>query len=46
MLNGNREDIEHIISTLLDNAIKHTDAEKEVFIELSKEKNKTNKIRR
>ena len=39
MLNGNKEDIEHIISTLLDNAIKHTEPEKEVIIELTKEKN-------
>lgn len=39
MINGNKEDIEHIISTLLDNAIKHTEAEKEVIVELEKEKN-------
>lgn len=39
MLNGNKEDIEHIISTLLDNAIKHTEPEKEVLVELTKEKN-------
>lgn len=39
MLNGNKEDIKHIISTLLDNAIKHTEAEKEVIVELTKEKN-------
>lgn len=39
MLNGNKEDIEHIISTLLDNAIKHTEVEKEVIVELEKEKN-------
>lgn len=39
MLNGNKEDIEHIISTLLDNAIKHTGPEKEVVVELVKEKN-------
>lgn len=38
-LNGNKEDVEHILSTLIDNAIKHTEAEKEVIIELSKEKN-------
>ena len=38
MLNGNKEDIEHILSTLLDNAIKHTEPKKEVTVELSKEK--------
>ena len=38
-MNGNKEDIEHILSTLIDNAIKHTEAEKEVIIELIKEKN-------
>lgn len=36
---GNKEDIEHILSTLIDNAIKHTDAKKEVMLELFKEKN-------
>lgn len=36
---GNKEDIEHILSTLIDNAIKHTDAQKEVMLELFKEKN-------
>ena len=39
MLNGNKEDIEHIVSTLLDNAIKHTEKEKQVIVELQKEKN-------
>lgn len=39
MINGNKEDIKHILSTLLDNAIKHTEPKKEVTIELSKEKN-------
>lgn len=38
-MNGNKEDIEHIVSTLTDNAIKHTDAKKEVIVELKKEKN-------
>lgn len=38
-MNGNKEDIKHILSTLIDNAIKHTESEKEVTIELSKEKN-------
>ena len=37
-INGNKEDMEHILSTLIDNAIKHTKKEKEVIIELSKEK--------
>lgn len=39
MMNGNKEDVEHIVSTLLDNAIKHTQPEKEVIVELTKEKN-------
>lgn len=39
MMNGNKEDIEHIVSTLTDNAIKHTKAKKEVQIILKKEKN-------
>lgn len=39
IMNGNKEDIEHIVSTLTDNAIKHTQAQKEVIIELKKEKN-------
>lgn len=39
MINGNKEDIEHIVSTLTDNAIKHTKAKKEVQIILKKEKN-------
>ena len=38
-MNGNKEDIEHIVSTLTDNAIKHTKAPKEVEVELKKEKN-------
>lgn len=37
--NGNKQDIEHIVSTLLDNAIKHSEPEKEVNVELVKEKN-------
>lgn len=32
-------DIKHILSTLLDNAIKHADFEKEIIVELKKEKN-------
>ncbi len=38
IMNGNKEDIEHIVSTLTDNAIKHTEAQKEVVVELKKEK--------
>ena len=38
-MNGNKEDLEHILSTLIDNAIKHTEPQKEVMVELSKEKN-------
>jgi signal transduction histidine kinase len=38
-MNGNKEDTEHILSTLIDNAIKHTDSEKEVIVEAFKEKN-------
>jgi signal transduction histidine kinase len=39
IINGNKEDIEHIVSTLVDNAIKHTENSKEVIVELSKDKN-------
>ena len=39
IMKGNKEDIKHILSTLIDNAIKHTEPEKEVTIELEKEKN-------
>jgi len=39
LLNGNKEDIEHIVSTLTDNAIKHTKPEKKVVVNLKKEKN-------
>lgn len=39
IMNGNKEDIEHIVSTLTDNAIKHTKAKKEVIVNLKKEKN-------
>ena len=38
-INGNKQDIEHIVSTLLDNAIKHSENGKDVEIELFKEKN-------
>ena len=39
MLNGNKEDVEHILSTLIDNAIKHTEKSQEVIVELQKNKN-------
>lgn len=39
IMNANKEDIEHIVSTLTDNAIKHTDAQKEIQVDLKKEKN-------
>lgn len=38
-INANKEDIEHIVSTLTDNAIKHTEAEKKIIVNLKKEKN-------
>ena len=39
MMNGNKEDIKHILSTLIDNAIKHTESWDDVIVELIKEKN-------
>lgn len=36
---ANKEDIEHIVSTLLDNAIKHTKSKEQVIVELYREKN-------
>lgn len=39
MMYGNNEDVEHILSTLIDNAIKHTENSKEVIVELRKNKN-------
>ena len=39
-MKGNKEDIEHILSTLLDNAIKHTEPEKQITVQLKKEKDK------
>lgn len=39
IMNANKEDIEHIVSTLTDNAIKHTEAKKEVVVGLKKERN-------
>ena len=38
-INGNKQDFEHIVSTLVDNAIKHSEPNKNVKIEFSKEKN-------
>ena len=37
--NGDREDIKHIISILLDNAIKHTEEDKKIIVNAKKEKN-------
>ena len=39
ILKCNKQDIEHIVSTLLDNAIKHSVIEKDVEVELFQEKN-------
>lgn len=38
-MNGDREDLKHILSTLLDNAIKHSTPENNVEVSISKEKN-------
>ena len=38
-LNANKEDIEHIVSTLVDNAIKHTNKDGKVIVYLEKDKN-------
>jgi len=38
-IKGNKEDIEHIVSTLTDNAIKHTEPQKKIVVNLKKEKN-------
>lgn len=38
--NFNKEDITHIMSTLIDNAIKHTEEKKKVIVELKKQKDK------
>ena len=38
-MTGNKEDIKHILSTLIDNAIKHTQSGQDVIIELNKERN-------
>lgn len=37
--NGDKEDVKHILSTLIDNGIKHTEKGKKLIVELSKEKN-------
>ena len=37
--NGEKEDIKHIISILLDNAIKHTEKENKIIVNIEKEKN-------
>lgn len=39
MMYGDKEDIKHILSTLIDNAIKHSIPENDVTVELGKEKN-------
>lgn len=39
IFNANKEDIEHLVSTLTDNAIKHTKAQNKVIVKLNKEKN-------
>ena len=39
IINGNKEDLEHILSTLIDNAIKHTKENGNVIVETKKEKN-------
>ena len=37
--NGDKEDIKHIVSIILDNAIKHTEKNKKIIVNCSKEKN-------
>lgn len=39
IMNCNEEDIEHIVSILIDNAIKHTEPSGKIIIDLNKEKN-------
>lgn len=39
LLNGNKQDIEHIVSTLTDNAIKHTISGNKIIVDLKKDKN-------
>ena len=38
-LNGNKEDIKRVISTIVENAIMHTKEDENIYIELEKEKN-------
>lgn len=38
-LNGNKQDLDHIVSTLTDNAIKHTESGNKVIVDLKKDKN-------
>lgn len=37
--NGDKEDLKHIVSIILDNAIKHTEKDKKIIVNLQKEKN-------
>ena len=37
--NGEKEDIKHVISTILDNAIKHTEKDGKIIVNMGKEKN-------
>lgn len=39
LFNGDKEDIKHIISILLDNAIKHTEENKKIIVNVKEEKN-------
>lgn len=38
-LNGNKEDIKRVISTIVENAIMHTKEDENIYIKLEKEKN-------
>ena len=38
LFNGDKDDIKHIISIILDNAIKHTDKDKKIIVDVQKEK--------
>ena len=39
VFNGDKEDIKHIISIILDNAIKHTEKDSKIIVNVGKEKN-------
>ncbi|MCR5186976.1 MAG: HAMP domain-containing histidine kinase [Clostridia bacterium] len=39
LFNGESDDIKHVVSIILDNAIKHTDKNKEIIVSVEKEKN-------